>query len=70
MEREKRALSVLEKLEMAYGLVGESLGQAPQLHDCRLDQAMLVLSLAIQRARRSPRLRPPPRWPAYQPDLF
>jgi len=63
-------LSVLEKLEIAYALVGESLGQAPQLYDCRLDQALLVLSLAINRARRSPRLRPPPRRPAYQSDLF
>jgi hypothetical protein len=70
MEPEEPEISVLEKLEIAYGLVGESLGQAPQLHDCRLDQALLVLSLAIQRARRSPCLRPPPRRPAYQPDLF
>ncbi len=67
MERE---LSVLEKLEIACALVGESLGQAPPLYDCRLDQALLVLSLAIHRARRSPRWRLPPRRPAYQPDLF
>jgi hypothetical protein len=31
---------------------------------------MLVIALAMQRARRSPRLRPPPRWPPQrQPDL-
>jgi hypothetical protein len=56
-------LSVLEKLEYAYEFVAEALGQAPQLHDCRLDQALFVLALAMKRARRSPRLRPPPRWP-------
>jgi hypothetical protein len=49
--------SILEKLERAHGLVAEVLGHAPQLYDCRLDQALLVLSLAIQRARRSPHLR-------------
>ncbi len=38
------------------------MGRAPQLCDCRLDQAMLVLELSIKRARRSPqmRLRLPP----------
>jgi len=49
--------SVLEKLQLAYGLIAEVLGQAPQLYDCRLDQAMLVLVWSIQRAQRSPRLR-------------
>jgi hypothetical protein len=49
--------SVLEQLERAHELVAEVLGRAPQLYDCRLDQAMLVLALSIQRARRSPRLR-------------
>ena len=49
--------SVLEQLQQAHELVAEVLGRAPQLYDCRLDQALLVLALAIQRARRSPRLR-------------
>jgi hypothetical protein len=55
-------LSILEKLEIAHRLVAEALGRAPQLHDCRLDQALLVLELAIKRAHRSPlmRLRLPP----------
>jgi hypothetical protein len=59
--------SVLEKLHRAYQLVADALGQAPQLHDCHLDQALLVLVLAMKRARRSPRLRqrpaPDPREP-------
>jgi hypothetical protein len=55
-------LSVLEKLQTAYDLVAEVLGQAPQLYDCHLDQALLVLVLSLKRARRSPRLRPPLRW--------
>lgn len=50
-------LSVLEKLEIAHRLVAEALGRAPQLYDCRLDQALLVLELAIKRAHRSPHLR-------------
>lgn len=50
-------LSILEKLEIAHRLVAEALGRAPQLHDCRLDQALLVLELSIKRARRSPHLR-------------
>ena len=58
--------SALEKLQLAHGLVAEVLGQAPQLYDCRLDQALLVLVLAIQRARRSPRLRLRQR----QPDFW
>ena len=33
-------LSVLEKLEFAYGLVADSLRQAPQLYDTHLDQAL------------------------------
>ena len=55
-------LSVLEKLEIARRLVAEALGRAPQLYDCRLDQALLVLELSIKRAHRSPhmRLRLPP----------
>jgi hypothetical protein len=51
--------SVLDRLYVAYGIVAEILGEAPQLHDCHLDQALLVLSLAIKRARRSPKLRQP-----------
>jgi len=53
---------VLVQLETAYDLVAEVLRRAPQLHEVRLDQALLVLSLSIQRARRSPALRYPPRW--------
>jgi hypothetical protein len=55
-------LSVLEKLEIAHRLVAEVLGRAPQLYDSRLDQALLVLELALKRAQRSPhmRLRLPP----------
>jgi hypothetical protein len=55
-------LSVLEQLQAAYALVADALRQAPQLHQTRLDQALLVLSLSIERARRSPALRPPPPW--------
>lgn len=54
--------SVLEQLEWAYDLLAGVLHQAPQLHQTRLDQALLVLSLSIERARRSPALRPPPKW--------
>jgi hypothetical protein len=50
-------LSVLEKLEIAHRLVAEVLGRTPQLYDCRLDQALLVLGLSIKRAQRSPRMR-------------
>jgi hypothetical protein len=50
-------LSVLEKLEIAHRLVAEVLGQAPQLYDCRLDQALLVLELSLKRAHRSPQMR-------------
>ena len=54
--------SVLEQLQCAYDIVADVLRQAPQLHQARLDQALLVLSLSIERARRSPALRSPPRW--------
>jgi len=50
-------LSILEKLEIAHRLVAEALGRTPQLHDCRLDQALLVLELSIKRAQRSPHMR-------------
>jgi hypothetical protein len=50
-------LSVLEKLDIAHRLVAEVLGQAPQLYDCPLDQALLVLELSLKRARRSPQMR-------------
>jgi hypothetical protein len=50
-------LSVLEKLEIAHRLVAEALGRAPQLYDCRLDQALLVLELSLKRAHRSPQMR-------------
>ena len=58
-------LSVMEKLELAYEIIAEVLGQAPQLYDTHLDQALLVLVLAMKRARRSPKLRRP-RPPAYR----
>jgi hypothetical protein len=54
-------LSVLEKLETAYDIVADVLGQAPQLYDIHLDQALLVLILAMKRARRSPKLHRPRR---------
>jgi len=50
-------LSILEKLEIAHRLVAEVLGRTPQLYDCRLDQALLVLALSIKRAHRSPQMR-------------
>jgi len=53
--------SVLEKLQTAYDLVADVLGQAPQLYDLHLDQALLVLVLAMKRARRSPKLHAPTR---------
>jgi hypothetical protein len=55
-------LSVLEELQAAYAIVAEVLGRAPQLYDCHLDQALLVLALSIKRAQRSPKLRPRPRY--------
>jgi hypothetical protein len=54
-------LSVLEKLQTAYDIVADVLGQAPQLYDIHLDQALLVLVLAMKRARRSRRLHTPRR---------
>jgi hypothetical protein len=54
--------SVLEDLQVAYAIVAEVLGRAPQLYDCHLDQALLVLALSIKRAQRSPKLRPPRRY--------
>ena len=57
----KPDLSVLEKLQTAYDLVADVLGQAPQLYDLHLDQALLVLILAMKRARRSPKLHVPRR---------
>jgi hypothetical protein len=57
----QQPFSVLEELEAAYAIIAEVLGQAPQLYDCHLDQALPVLALSIKRARRSPKLRPPPR---------
>jgi hypothetical protein len=53
-------LSVLEKLHEAYERVAEALGEAPQLYDTHLDQALLVLVLAMKRAQRSRRMRPRP----------
>ena len=63
--------SILSQLQFAYELVADILAQAPQLYDCHLDQALLVLVLAMNRARRSPKLRRPPH-PAYpvQDSLF
>lgn len=62
----RRELSVLEKLELAYDIVADTLREAPQRHDCHLDQALLVIVLSMKRARRSRRLRPPPPPPLYQ----
>ena len=59
--------SVLEKLHEAYELIAEVLGEAPQLYDTHLDQALLVLVLAMKRAQRSPRLRLRPR-PLYRQE--
>ena len=61
--------SVLEELQRAYDLVADVLGQAPQLYDCHLDQALLALVLAMKRARRSPRLSQPPRPDYREQDL-
>jgi hypothetical protein len=68
----ERPLPILYQLEMAYDLVADVLRQAPQLHDTHLDQALLVIVLAMKRARRSRTLRPPspPRPSGIQPDLF
>lgn len=67
----ERPLPVLYQLEMAYDLVADVLRQAPQLHDIHLDQALLVIVLAMKRARRSRALRPPPPPPpGIQRDLF
>jgi hypothetical protein len=51
--------SILCQLQFAYELVADILAQAPQLYDCHLDQALLVLVLAMKRAQRSPKLRRP-----------
>jgi hypothetical protein len=59
--------SVLEDLEAAHALIARALGRAPQLHGCHLGQALLVLAWSMQRARRSPKLRPDPR--ARDPQL-
>jgi hypothetical protein len=61
--------SVLEELQAAYELIAAALGRAPQLYDCRLDQALLVLVLAMKRARRSPRLRQRPQPGCQEQDL-
>lgn len=67
----ERHLSVLERLEIAYDIVADTLREAPQLHDCHLDQALLVIVIAMKRARRSRKLRPPPPAPLYRDqDLF
>ena len=65
----ERPLSVLEKLAIAYDIVADVLRDAPQLHDTHLDQALLVIVLAMKRARRSRSLRPVPTPPWLQRDL-
>ena len=55
MEQE---MTVLEKLQIAHELIADASGQAPQLHDAYLDQALLVLVWAMKRVRRSKPLRP------------
>lgn len=62
--------SVLRQLQIAYDLVAECLREAPQLYDCHLDQALLVLVLAMKRARRSPKLRYPRQPDLREPYLF
>ena len=62
----QRHPSVQEKLELAYDLVSEILGEAPQLYELHLEQALLVLVPALRRARRSPKLRTRPPRPQYQ----
>jgi len=63
--------SVLNKLQIAYRLVADSLPDAPQLYDCHLDQALLVLVLAMKRARRAPPSSATPRHPDNrEQDLF
>ena len=52
-------ISALEKLCLAYELVGDVLSQAPELYEARLDQALFLIYQATKRARRIPRLRPP-----------
>jgi hypothetical protein len=49
--------SILSQLQFTYQLLADILVQAPQLYDCHLDQALLLLVLAMNRARRSPKLR-------------
>jgi hypothetical protein len=61
---------VLDNLELAYDLIAESLREAPQLYDCHLDQALLVLVLAMKRVRRSRKLRRPWQPDLWQPHLF
>jgi len=63
--------SILRQLQFAYELVADILAQAFQLYDCHLDQALLVLVLAMKRAQRSPKFRRP-RQSAYpvQDTLF
>lgn len=63
--------SILSQLRFTYELLADILAQAPQLYDCHLDQALLLLVLAMKRAQRSPKLRRP-RQPAYpfQDTLF
>lgn len=61
---------VLDHLELAYDLVAESLREAPQLYDCHLDQALLVLVLAMKRVRRSRNLHKPRQSDPSQPHLF
>jgi hypothetical protein len=63
-------ISALEKLCLAYELVGDALSQAPELYDARLDQALFLIYHATKRARRIPRLRPSKaRRHQSQPDL-
>lgn len=64
-------LSVLEKLEVVHRMLADILGRAPQLYDLHLDQSLLLLVLAIKRARRSHKLRcrPAPDYTQYRdPD--
>ena len=62
--------SILSQLQFAYELVADILAQAPQLYDCHLDQALLVLVLAMKRAQRSPKLRQPRQSPYPAQDML
>ena len=62
--------SILSQLQFAHELIADILAQAPQLYDSHLDQALLVLVLAMKRAQRSPKLRQPRQSPYPAQDML